>query len=583
MVTARNRIQRHVRLPVLWFLIILLVTLLSQYHLYLPSYRKASTEDTLALLSLHQETLEDERISSTSVSSIKKTPKNEDQKRLSDSLLPDSLKKDASFTHSGKNEKKRNQSIDHLLSNPRFSKVIEENRRREIEVHVKPTPAPTPMPYTPKEGVVPIGVLSEKPKSFFKDIRFRIDNVHPYDRCRPYKFLQKGTNDVEIRPANRKIFFGCLIADEPEETLEIIAAETYGLFEAMVFVESNRTQHFVKRPLQRQGQEEKLKKLFGVDKVQIRTFFNENPMVLDLQREHEQRDEILKGWKELGMTKEDVGYLADLDETFTRDFLLAIQQCPDVEFLDYKTHLCHPNKARIIGAARVFEALPDCIAGKRTWHHPDMIIGACIELIGDSTIHPVVPRTIPYIRDEGYGLTCGKDGFEKITDGHYPLFSAADFRRMCGGEMIRNKARDHTEYTAYHFHNFFHDFGQTRFKYKTYGHPHYTAYTSKLEDLNEDLELVYRCLYNMSNADNTTTKAKIIERRHTREEGGLESTLPNWPVYFHDKDYRRRKYKSLLEGYEADEKARQAYVKGREEAELARRAILLKDSKILSF
>ena len=317
--------------------------------------------------------------------------------------------------------------------------------------------------YTPKAGGVPTGILSNKSKAYFDDIRFRIDGVHVYDRCRPYSFLSKDDVDPsDTQPVNRRIFFGSLLADEPWELLEIVAAETYEIFEGMVLVESNRTQHFHSRPLQRVGQEEKLKSLFGTNHLQVRTYVNEDGRILDLAREHEQRQEILHGWKEMGMTADDVGYIADADETFTRDFLRAIQQCPDIKFLDYNHHRCHPLLTKVIGASQVFEASPDCIAQKRTWHHPDMIIGACIELIGDENINPIAPRESQFLRAKGYGDSCEKEGLEKITDGNYPLYSAADFRRVCGGQMVRNTKRGHTEYSAFHFHNFFANFNQTR-------------------------------------------------------------------------------------------------------------------------
>ena len=315
--------------------------------------------------------------------------------------------------------------------------------------------------YTPTAGVVPTGILSNKGRAFFDDIRHRIDQVHPYDRCLPYSFVSQDTDPLDIRPVNRRIFFGSLLADEPWELLEIVAAETHGIFEGMVFVESNRTQHFLGRPLQRTNQEDKLKSLFGTEKLQIRTYVNEDGRILDLAREHEQRQEILQGWKELGMMPDDVGYIADADETFTRDFLRAIQQCPDIRFLDYNKHRCHPLLAKGIGASQVFEASPDCIAQKRTWHHPDMVIGACIELIGDETMNPVAPRVSQFLRAEGFGSSCEKKGLQNVTDGHYPLYSAADFRRLCG-QMVRNTKRGYTEYSAFHFHNFFANFNQTR-------------------------------------------------------------------------------------------------------------------------
>ena len=100
--------------------------------------------------------------------------------------------------------------------------------------------------------------------------------------------------------------------------------------------------------------------------------------------------------------------------------------------------------------------------------------------------------------------------------------------------------------------------------------------------LDQDLELVYKCLHNISNTDNSTVTARF-SKLHEREEGGIQGTLLPWPVYFYDENYRERKHKSLRKELEADEISRKAYVKGQEQAELARRAQLLKNSKILPY
>lgn len=112
---------------------------------------------------------------------------------------------------------------------------------------------PTLMPYTPVAGIIPNGVLSDKPPSFFSQIRFRIDNIQPYDRCRSYKFIKEGTDPNGVQMAKRRIFFGSLIADEPWETLEIIAAETFGIFAGMVFVESIEPSTFLRSPYKGRG------------------------------------------------------------------------------------------------------------------------------------------------------------------------------------------------------------------------------------------------------------------------------------------------------------------------------------------
>jgi len=425
-------------------------------------------------------------------------------------------------------------------------------------------------PYTPEEGRVPTGILSSKSKAFFENIRREIDNIPITDRCEPYSFpvnntavndddnnMTSSTNIDNNVPANRRIFFGSLLADEPQELLEIVAAETYNIFTGIVFVESNRTQHFAPRPLQRQGQEEAFKDLFGAERVQVRSYVNEDPRILDLAREHEARQEILRGWKDLGMTKNDIGYIADADETFTRDFLRAIQTCPFVPAMDYDMHRCDPRLALVLATSRVFESSPDCITKKRTWHRPSLLLGRCMELIGDSSIHPVSPREGLFIRAKGFGQTCDEDGFKNIRDGNFPLFSAADLRRQCGGKMVRNQARGKSEYTGFHFHNFVANFKQTRFKYKTYGHPQNDAFEKKLEDIHEDLELVARCVHNVSNDEGPMSSVKH-NQRHQVEEAGLQGTPLFWPVYFFDDDYRERKRHSLRQEFLEDEVARQA-------------------------
>ena len=117
-----------------------------------------------------------------------------------------------------------------------------------------------------------------------------------------------------------------------------------------------------------------------------------------------------------------------------------------------------------------------------------------------------------------------------------------------------------------------------RFKYKTYGHPKYGAFNNKLENLHEDLELVYRCLHNMSNND-TTTSTENYNKLYQKEEGGLSSTLPPWPIYFHDDVYRERKLQYLLDEYQVDEVARQAYRKDAEAKFLQRMAMLIDRAK----
>jgi hypothetical protein len=206
----------------------------------------------------------------------------------------------------------------------------------------------------------PVGVLSEKSVSFFRDIQRGVDEEDPAARCSRFE----GMSYEPKKKRNRRIFFGSLIADEPWELVEIVGTETYGIFEGIVLVESNRTQAFEPRKFQRLHQGPVLQEVFGTLNVQVRAYVNERPRIRPMTREQLQREEILKGWKEMGMGPDDIGYLGDLDETFARDFLRAVQTC-ELDILKYETHQC--ERAKIVSDTRIFEGSPECISDKGWW------------------------------------------------------------------------------------------------------------------------------------------------------------------------------------------------------------------------
>ena len=217
---------------------------------------------------------------------------------------------------------------------------------------------------------IPVGILSAKPASFFQKLQKNIDDMDPEERCRRYK----GTYNPK---RNRKIFYGALAASEPWELLEIVATETYEIFSGIVIVESNRTQNFTPRSFLRLEQEPTLRLLFGTDAVTIVPYVNEeasdqllkaiasgisNQVEIDnhyLAREHMQRSEIVRAWREQGMTGDDVGLLVDMDEILTRDFLRAVQQCDDIEALHYERHRCDHRKVKLVAVTHTFESETD--------------------------------------------------------------------------------------------------------------------------------------------------------------------------------------------------------------------------------
>lgn len=406
-------------------------------------------------------------------------------------------------------------------------------------------------------GDMSTGILSERSADFFRDLQETVDQDDNVSRCLRYRFTPPSESD---QPKKRRIFYGSLIADESWELFEIVAAETNGIFEAMVFVESNRTQNFSHRRFKRLNHTHSLQALFGTERVQIRSFVNEDPSLNGLSREHKQRAEIIKGWKDLGMTQDDVGLLADADETFTRDFLRAIQVCNDIPLLNYEKHRCRHGSVKLKGKTLVFESSPECIAKQRTWFHPDMIIGYCIEGIGNETMHPKAPRIFEsYHRAKGFGSGCDAKGWANetaIADDRYPLYDASDFRRTCAGHFaILNPEEPQSKYgryTGFHFHNFFADANAIRFKYRTFGHGVKDAYFKPLGEMSNDLRVMYNCARNIT--DDQTQKWKRLP-------GGFNELLLPLPIYFQDAIYREKRHQFIETIVTADEKERIAKAK----------------------
>ncbi|KAL7561005.1 hypothetical protein ACA910_006408 [Epithemia clementina (nom. ined.)] len=323
---------------------------------------------------------------------------------------------------------------------------LSENRQRHHAERKSSTILNVPPGVPPQE----IGFLSTKPATFFQNFQDKIDQDDPAVRCHRYNFGYNSTH-----PKQRRIFYGALIASEPLELFHITSKEAHGIFAGMVFVESNRTQNFSPRTFARLGMEGYFQNLFGVHNLQIRPFVNEDASARGLHRENLQRQEILLGWKELGMRPEDLGFLTDSDEIFTRDFLRALQTC-DTDLLEYHPHYCHRAKMGVRGSTQVYETSPECIWAKRSWFHPDVLIGHCIEEIGNETLHTRAPRMEGQsARVKGYG----NDGWDKVPEqGPYPLYNAYDYR-MIGPQAMKEldtgKFPEFQHYTAFHFHNFF--------------------------------------------------------------------------------------------------------------------------------
>ena len=209
---------------------------------------------------------------------------------------------------------------------------------------------------------------------------------------------------------------------------------------------------------------------------------------------------IIKRWKQNGMTHEDFGYLSDVDEVYTRDYIRAMQICDVKEF---DTHN-HCKDARISAKAVVFEGGPACRV-LRTWNHPDLTIGECIEGINES------PEQHAEAEREWQGAGWLDDGYSKQTSfhklpkntTHFPLFNAHDYRRISGSVYWGPAG-----YNAWHLHNFFTNTTTLRNKYLTYAHPVKEAMSMNLSEVHDggDLKNMIDCAFNSTSHNDTKYK-----------------------------------------------------------------------------
>jgi hypothetical protein len=352
------------------------------------------------------------------------------------------------------------------------------------------------------------------------------------ERCKRYNLQY--TN----RKERRRIFWGALIADDSWHAISTIAIETHGIFHTAAFVESNRTQMLYPRNMRfSPGSENKRalveSKMFGPNTiVTVDYYINESKWPDQLGREHDQRSLIIKRWKENGMTPHDLGLLSDADETFSRDFLRALQIC-DVPEFDSKYHgNCYNPRVR--APSLHYEGSPLCVQKKR-WNHPDVIIGECIETIGDSTKHPSVGKRawegIGW-RDDGWAYTTQYSALPRNTT-HYPLWNAADFRRGNGGGVLLG--------AGFHLHNFFPSISSVRWKYETYGHPHLNAEAMHLGSIDGDLNFMVNCVLNRT------------------DDGSLHkldgsTNITSMPLAFQIPGYTQRRHSEIREEILRDEK-----------------------------
>lgn len=374
---------------------------------------------------------------------------------------------------------------------------------------------------------------AQTPRSIPDDI---IDPSFEEARCERYNLKYSG------RKERRRIFYGSNIADDSWHIISIHALEFYGIFHTVVFSESNRTQMHYPRDVRFGEDSESLAALkngmYGPKtQVHVGQYVNEIGWPKGLGYEGLQSGLIIEYWKRNGMQHGDIGYLADVDEIYSRDYLRAMQICDVAEFDAHEN--C--RDARISAQALVFEGGPLCRTA-RVWPHPDLTVGECIEGISNSpSLHPNPERGWKGTGWLGDGYTKGT-GYHKLPKNatHFPLFNAHDFRRIAG-RAYRGKGFG---YNAFHLHNYFSNATILRHKYNTYGEPVKGAMEMSLEDVHPDVQSMIDCAFNTT--QKSKTKYKLVKE-------GLDSLKGPTPIAFQIPGYIEARMAELKEMLHLDD------------------------------
>lgn len=406
-------------------------------------------------------------------------------------------------------------------------------------------------------------------------------------RCQRFGF-----NFDPERKFRRRIFYGSNIADDSWHPIAVHAAEAYGLYHTVAYIESNTTTSESKSKMKsrklrfvttetgdsnsiennnKDGDNSDDDPSLNLQVLQSGIFGPRTKVTVDLYidnpkdrtgdngresliHESMQREQALKRWKMNGMTEDDIAVFSDVDEVYSRDFLLAATTCDVPQFR--KGQDCREPK--ILGTSLIFESSAECITKARWWHHPDMIIGECVDMIGNSTLH--LPGEREFLgngrqygkRITGYGKGRASDNSIDYTlykpnhdsEGRpmFPLWKPVDFRSTEGGTMLADKRR---KQTSFHFRNFFPSIKVLRKKFNSYTHadPLLDHETIPL-GFNVDMITMINCALGRKDAKDAKNK---------RLEGGFDAIDGDTPILFQNNEYRKARHEELRDAILEDE------------------------------
>ena len=192
-------------------------------------------------------------------------------------------------------------------------------------------------------------------------------------RCASFDF---GFPNATMMPLKRRrLFYGALISDDSPEVIKATSMEQYDIFHTVSLIESNTTQNLTPKKWRFFGSEGATKRLnwlyqlYG-PKTRVSVDYYETSLekgqVDPLYTENFQREGHSYRWKFNGMKPDDIAVMGDLDETYSRDFLRALQICDVPQFRPGQN--CKSPK--VIASTVVFESSPECAWKGRRWYHP---------------------------------------------------------------------------------------------------------------------------------------------------------------------------------------------------------------------
>eukprot|EP00986_Skeletonema_menzelii_P005034 scaffold1778_cov135-Skeletonema_menzelii.AAC.3 len=359
-------------------------------------------------------------------------------------------------------------------------------------------------------------------------------------RCASYDFDFPSNAAMPLK--RRRLFYGALISGDSEEVIKATSMEQYNIYHTVSLIESNSTHNLSPKKWRFFGSEDASKQLhwlyqlFGpktkVSMDYYVTSLTSEDDFVPMDLDYYQREGHVYRWKLNGMRPDDVAIIGDLDETFSRDFLRALQICDVPQFRPGQS--CREPK--VFGSTLIFESSPECAWKGRRWFHPDAILGECVDQIGDTKLHPPTKREMWEShgdRLEGYGHFEDYSkydanvlaGLDDNMEGQGPLWLPHEFRVEAGGEDAM-KNDEWKSPSAYHFHNFFMSGEEVRFKYSTYGHANENALVKSLRHIHDAGDLMLAVMCALGNHTENT-------------ESGFES-IPGTarPIYYLNKEAR---------------------------------------------